>query len=74
MLNTRYNNELEKQGIDAATGLQQEKVKAMTEYARALRKQFPHMKKHRIARKVAEHFHVQVVLKPPTVPSNVPEK
>lgn len=38
-----------------------DKVKAMQEYAKKLRKQFPHMKEPRIQRKVAEYFKIKLV-------------
>lgn len=37
------------------------KQKAMQEYANKLRKKFPHMKKQRLMKKVAEYFKVKLV-------------
>jgi hypothetical protein len=37
-----------------------EKLDAMQNYARELRRKFPHMKQNRIMKKVAEHFKVKL--------------
>lgn len=38
----------------------EQKIKEMQEYARKLRKKFPHMKPDRLQRKVAEHFKIKL--------------
>ena len=38
-----------------------DKLKTMQDYARLLRKKFPHMKQARVTRKVAEHFKIKLV-------------
>lgn len=42
-------------------GMPPEKIKAMQDYAKRLRKSSPKMKAARIQRKVAEKFHVNIV-------------
>lgn len=37
-----------------------EKLKEMQEYAKMLRKKFPHMKEKRLGKKVAEHFKIKL--------------
>jgi len=38
-----------------------DKLKAMQDYTKLLRKKFPHMKESRVTRKVAEHFKIKLV-------------
>ena len=38
-----------------------DKLKAMQDYAKLLRKKFPHMKQARLTRKVAQHFKIKLV-------------
>lgn len=42
-------------------GMPAEKAKAMAEYAKELRRKFPHMKPVRLQRKVCEKFHIKLV-------------
>lgn len=42
-------------------GLPKEKVEAMVEFAKKLRKNNPNMKPARLQRKVAEEFHINIV-------------
>jgi hypothetical protein len=49
-----------KQELPAST-IPPEKLKAMQDYAKKLRRNSPNMKMERIQRKVAEHFKVKIV-------------
>lgn len=66
MITLQVNSEDENQNRVALmamqlAGIPQEKINAMADYARDLRKQFPHFKPERIKNKVAAKFKVKLV-------------